>query len=176
MQADKSGDKPLKLPIIVLHRQGGYQVTNFNKKPMTYDGLTLDSNLHKSIQLNAIPIQIEYQLDIYTKYLAEADVFAREFIFNFINFPSVPVIVPYNNQNIVHTSTVRVSGNVADNSDIPERMIPGQFTRLTLSLNIDDAYLWDVRSRNNIRIGDVGLKIYKDKLEDDYVREDLYFE
>ena len=55
-------------------------------------------------------------------------------------------------------------------------MIPGQFTRLTLSLNIDDAYLWDVRSRNNIRIGDVGLKIYKDKLEDDYVREDLYFE
>ena len=93
--------------------------------------------------------------------------FARELIFNFINFPAVPIIVPYNNQNIVHTSTVRVSGNVADNSDIPERMIPGQFTRLTLSLNIDDAYLWDVRSRNNVRIGDVGLKIYKDKLEDD---------
>lgn len=176
MQADTSGDKSIKLPIVVLRRSGGYQITNFNKRPLTYDGLTLDATESRSIQLNAIPIRIDYQLDIYAKYLEEADIYAREFVFNFINFPTVPVTIPYNNQSIIHNSTVRISDVIEDNSDIPERMVPGQFTRLTLSLNIDDAYLWDVRARNTVKIGNCGLYIYKDELSDDYVKEDLYFE
>ena len=36
-----------------------------------------------------------------------------------------------------------------DNSEIPERLVQGQFTRLTLNLSIDDAYLWDFRVRDN---------------------------
>ena len=35
-----------------------------------------------SIPINVIPIQIGYQIDIYTKGIAEADEYIRNFVFN----------------------------------------------------------------------------------------------
>jgi hypothetical protein len=146
--ADKTNDAPLKLPIISLRRPGGFTVLNTNKKPMTFDGLTLEANHEVAKQLNAIPIGISYQLDIYTRYFEEADQYARNIVFNIINYPKVDVIIPYNNEDYVHHSNIRMNPEVEDNSDIPERLIPGQFTRLSLKIDIDDAYLWDVRYRD----------------------------
>lgn len=40
-----------------------------------------------------------------------------------------------------------MSPEVQDTSNIPQRMTIGQFTRLTLNLVIDDAYLFDPRVR-----------------------------
>ena len=56
--------------------------------------------------------------------------------------------------HIVHDSSIYLAGEVLDNSDIPERLIAGQFTRLTLKLGINDAYIFDVRTRDNIFIDD----------------------
>jgi hypothetical protein len=36
-------------------------------------------------------------------------------------------------------------------------MVPGLFTRLTLSLNIDDAYLWDIRNRGDTEMSLDGI-------------------
>ena len=102
--------------------------------------------------MNAIPVSIQYQLDVYTRYFEEADEYMRNIVFNIINFPKLTIRIPYQDEQREHDANVRLLSEVEDNSDIPERLIPGQFTRLSLSLYIDDAYLWDVRTRNNLAI------------------------
>lgn len=151
--ADENGDKPIHLPIVCLRRNAGFRIQNINKQPKTFDGFSLVSVAGgRTKQLNNVPIEIEYQLDIYTRYLYEADEYARNFIFNIINFNHLEVEIPYNDSKIVHSATIRVGEDIVDNSDIPERFVAGQFTRLTLSIVIDDAYLWDVKYRDNYTI------------------------
>ena len=99
-----------------------------------------------------MPISINYQIDIYTRYFAEADEYVRNFIFNIINYPTLNVSIPYNGIDYIHTSNIRMSGTVSDNSDISERLIEGQFTRFTISLVVDDAYLWSVPMRSNLKV------------------------
>ena len=91
-------------------------------------------------------------LDIYTKYFAEADEYARNFIFNFINYPKLSIEIPYNNAKVVHDSTVLVESTISDSSDIPERLISGQFTRFTIRLTVDDAWLFSVPFMDNWKI------------------------
>lgn len=151
--ADENGDNPIHLPLICLRRNAGFRIQNINKQPKSFDGFSLISvEGGKTKQINNVPVEIEYQLDIYTRYLDEADEFARNFIFNIINFNKLEIEIPYNDSKIVHNATIRVGEDVIDNSDIPERLSVGQFTRLTLSIRIDDAYLWDVKYRDNYTI------------------------
>ena len=149
---DINDDKPLKVPIIALRRLTPVKILSTNKKPLTYDGWRKNNNGEKGDQLNAIPIEINYQLDIYTRYMAEADEYIRNFIFQIINHPKLSIEIPYNNAKIMHDSNIRLSENIDDNSGIPERLIEGQFTRLTLSINIDDAYLFDYRIKDNWKV------------------------
>lgn len=150
--ADESKDNPIQLPLLSISRVGGYDILNSNKKRSTYDGMMYDSTLEKSVTLNAIPINISYQIDIMTRYLKEADAFMRNLIFNVINFPMLKVIIPYNGRNIEHNASIRIITDVMDNSSA-NRLNIGQFSRLSLGISIDDAYLWDTRIRDNISIG-----------------------
>ena len=153
--ADGNNDKPIKLPILCLRRKPGINVINTNKKPLTFDGLRLEANKDSVLQLNAIPIDISYQLDIYTRYLKEADEFMRNLTFNIINYPKLTVTIPYNDVNFEHNGIIRMSETVDDNSNVPERLINGQFTRFTFNINIDDAYIWNIKARNTIHISNV---------------------
>ena len=150
MIADKQNDKPIELPMLVLTRPGGYTILDqgLAKHPLSYDGATLDANREKACQLNAIPINIPYQLDIYARYFEQADEYTRNLVFNIINYPKLSVTIPYNGRNYIHDSNIRLSGSIEDNSDIPQRLVAGQFTRMTMELYVDDAYLWDVRYRD----------------------------
>lgn len=173
--ADETDDKPLQLPIISLTRRGGYTLANPNKRVQTYDGITKSADMKKSRQINAIPIEISYQLDIYTRYLKEADSYTRDLVFNIVNHPTFKVVVPYMGANIEHNANMILSPDIADNSDIPERLITGQFSRMSLFFTIEDAYLWDIRDRNNVRIGnndvtegDSGLSVDIRRDDEDY--------
>lgn len=146
--ADNSNDKPIKLPLIALRRVGGFSILNTGKRPLSFDGATLDANYEKASQLNGIPISIPYQLDVYTRYQNEADEYIRNLVFNIINYPKLDIVIPYNNENYTHHSNIRLAGEVEDNSDIPERLISGQFVRYSMRIDIDDAYLFDVRYRD----------------------------
>lgn len=160
-RADINNDKPIDLPLITLRRGRDLQILSTNKKPLTFDGITLNANTKRSDMLNAIPIHINYQIDIYTRYFAEGDEYLRNFIFNIINFSKLDIHIPYNNSSIEHTSTIRLEQTVSDNSDIAERLIPGQFCRFTIPIYIDDAYLFDYKFRPNYSIevsGEIGLK------------------
>ena len=157
--ADTNNDKPIELPLIALRRPGGYTIQSKYKQPRSFMGHTMARTDAVGAKLNAIPIGITYQLDIYTRYLEEADEYARNIVFNIINYPKLEVEIPYEDMGFTHISNIRLTTEVEDNSDIPERLIPGQFTRLTIGFDIDDAYLWDVRIRDNLSIVEGQLHI-----------------
>lgn len=146
--ADTHQDNPVELPLIVLSRSGGYSVLDTAKRVLSFDGKQINLGDTRSCQLNAIPISIPYQLDIYTRYFEEADEFSRNLVFNIINYPKLDVVIPYEGRNYHHDSNIRMTPEVEDNSDIPERLISGQFTRNTIHLTVDDAYLFDIRYRD----------------------------
>ena len=149
LRADQLDDKPFTLPLIAISRDNDFEIVSTAKKPITYDGGHLAANCEKSELLNGIQIRLSYQLDIYCKYFAEADEYTRNFIFNIINYPNLHIEIPYNNTNLVHDSTLMLDSTVSDNSDIPERLISGQFTRMSIKMTIDDAYLFSVPFMKN---------------------------
>ena len=153
MIADTTGDKPLTLPIISISRSSGYEILNMNKRVLTYDGLMTESNMKHSISLNAIPINILYQVDVWTRFQKEADEYMRNLIFNIINYPTLQIDIPYNKANLVHNSSIRLVSSVVDSSS-SSKLVPHQFTKLSIGISIDDAYLWDARVRNNLMLID----------------------
>ena len=166
LKSDLENDKPLTLPFIAISRDSNIEIVNTNKQALTYDGAHLEVDEEKSKQLNAIPIKISYQLDVYTKYFEEADEYIRNFVFNLINYPKLSIEIPYNNSNILHNSNIQLESTIADNSDIPERLIAGQFTRMSLKFNIDDAYLFSVPFMKNWKIveGDIRINDTKETI------------
>ena len=171
--ADTKKDKPIELPIITIVRPGGYQIINTNKRPLTYDGrhVTTNENGERyTLQLNGIPIQLEYQINVYARKYREADAYMRELVFNLINYPELQITIPYHGSNIVHNCSIEISSTVEDNSAIPERMVVGQFTRLSLSISLVDAYLWDTRLKPYLTL-EGGLVIVSS--DTDVVTEDL---
>lgn len=152
---DEKKDKELTLPLIALSRPGGFQIEDKYKQPKSYNGLTFAQNAQQGAKVNIIRISIPYQIDVYTRYQEEADEYIRNIVFNIINYPKVQVQLPYEKLESVHDSNIRLASEVEDNSDIPERLAPGQFTRYTLQINIDDAYLFDVRLKDNLSISEI---------------------
>ena len=169
--SDKSNDRPLQLPIIALSRGGGFRIDSKYKQPRSYNGSKMVQLADAGVRLNAIPITIDYQIDIYTRHLEEADEYVRNFIFNIINYPKLQIEIPYESCGFVHDANIRLSSDVSDNSDIPERLVPGEFTRLTLGIDISDAYLFDVRVKDNLSIVEGQLHI----VENDTVDKELLF-
>ena len=116
--------------------------------------------------IRAIPISISYQLDVYARYAKEADLLMRNLVFNIINYPAFTITIP--KANLAHTARLVLGDTISDNSDIPERFIEGNMTRLTASLTVDNARLWDTRQLRNAKIEVILDDIY----EPEY---DIYF-
>jgi len=166
-KADDSKDKPIDLPIIALSRNTDFNIDTNIKTPMSYDGLKIglanakDGRLldpatakhaEYSIQMNVIPVTVEYKLDIYTKKYEEGDEYLRNFLFKLINNPKIIIEIPYNNLAIQHTANLRVLSTVSDTSDIAERLFTGQFTRWTISIELQDGFLFSIPYRKNWRM------------------------
>ena len=96
IELDETADEPIKLPLIALSRDNTVDIKQRTMTPMSFDGLMLDSNGKKTLQLDAIPISLSYQLDIYARRVEEADALMREFAFKLINNPQIIIELPYN--------------------------------------------------------------------------------
>lgn len=157
---DLSEDAPIKLPIVVVSHRGGYTIDNPNKTPLTFDAkiISRDKETRVVAQLNAVPITIPYQLDVYTKYQKDTSEYIRNFVFNIVNYPVFKVVVPYGGMDYSHNAKMRLANVIEDNSDIPERLIKGQFSRMSLQIDVDDAYLWDVKKREPVSISFDGIR------------------
>lgn len=144
VRADQKNDEPLKLPLIAISRDPTLNVDVTTKRPLTCDGLVVAKDMQRSVKLDAIPILINYQIDIYTRRYDEGDEYVRNFIFNFVNHPKMKILIPYNGSNIEHICYTRLNSSVTDNSDVSEKLFPDQFTRWTIQVEIHDAYLFSV--------------------------------
>ena len=149
-----NNDKPLQLPLISIARGRDITITQTAKRQMSNAGKIFNSDGNISDDLNSIPISILYQINIYTRYLTEADEYVRNFVFNIINHPQITVKIPYNGCPLSYSSFITIEDTISDNSDIPERLISGQFTRMTLNIRLNDAYLFSYNRRNVIHIDD----------------------
>jgi hypothetical protein len=149
---DQNNDQSIKLPLIALSRDPVIQIKETTKQALTYMGFKRDANSNGALHLNAVPIRLTYQLDIYTRYYEEAEEYVRNFVFNIINHPKLTINVPYNGYNEIKNANLTLDSNINDNSDISERLIQGQFTRKTLTIIIEDAYLWDVKIKDTVTI------------------------
>lgn len=172
---DQNNDTPIKLPLIALSRPGGFVINDKYKQPKSYNGVKVAQTAERAARLNAIQIAIPYQIDIYTRYQQEADEYIRNIVFNIINYPVVSVEIPYYDLGISHVSNIRLSSDVEDNSDVPEQLIKDQFKRYTLNIVIDDAYLFDVRIKDNLRIVEGQLHIIDDPAKDTVADKELIF-
>ena len=157
IRADNNNDEPFKLPAITLSRNG-YTINNQNKRPMSYDGVRIYADEEKVKQINAIPITLEYSIDVYTRFYEEADSYMREIIFNVINYPQVSIKIPYLGFNTVHDSNIRISSNIISDNNVGITNYRDQLCNLKLQINIDDAYLWDSRIKQTISM-DGGLNV-----------------
>lgn len=166
IKADEKNDKPLSLPIISVSRDTTFTLKVNTGRSLSRDGYKVSAikegaqtpDNPKVMQLNAIPIELNYQIDIYTYFFKEADAYLREIIFNLINSPKMEIEIPYNNAHIKQVCNLRVSPTITDNSDIQQN-IQGQFTRFTIQLRIDDAYLYSVPINTAAKIEDVGFYV-----------------
>lgn len=160
LTASDTKDQPFKLPIIAISRSNDIELLSTVKSPKSYDGLRIiDNKVEASkkaddepagvFQFNVIPIKLEYQLDIYTKTYEECDEYVRNFLFKLINNPVIKIVIPYNDSNIEHIANIRVLSTVSDTSDIGERIFSGQFTRYSIQLELQDAFLFSIPYRNN---------------------------
>ena len=170
--ADKNNDQQLKFPLVCLRRLPGYRLNLTGKKPLSFDGIKKESSILRGKVINAIPITINYQLDVYTRYFNEADDYMRNFIFNIINYPKLEVEIKYNDADIRHVANILPGQDVLDNSgSTQERLSPGQFTRLSFAFSLDDAYLWDIRVKDNKFIDPDGQLHVIDKATDEVIIE-----
>lgn len=129
MRANQNNDEPLTLPLIAISRNNEIEITNTSKRMLTYDGIMLKANEDKTLQIDGIPMTLNYQIDIYTRHMNEADEYMINFVFSIINHPKIKVQLPYNNIDYEHYSYMRILSTIEDNSDIPQKLFPNQFTR-----------------------------------------------
>ena len=147
MRADIGEDKPIGLPLIALSRNKEIKILNTQKQPKTFSGYILQASKKTTMTINVIPIELSYQLDIYTRKMEEADEYIRNFVFNFINYPKVKIGLPYNNVWVEHESNLWIEDSIMDNSDIQEHLFADQFYRFSIRLYVDDAYLFSIPSK-----------------------------
>ncbi len=159
ISSEDKKEKPLTMPLFALSRSNDFTILSTIKTSKSFDGLILEKNERVSTQLNVIPISTTYQLDIYTKEYATGLNYVRELLFKLINNPKIVIGIPYNGVNIQHVANLRVLDTVSDTSDIAEHIFPGQFTRWSIQLELQDGFLFNVPYRDNWIIGGVDLEV-----------------
>ena len=171
ISADIENDRGITLPLIAISRDTNITIGHTQRRPLSFDGKLIESDGKHSLQINTIPISLNYQLDIYTERYDEGDEYLRNFLFNLINFPTFYVDIPYNNQHFKHIATIKIENQVEDTSNISQRLFPGQFTRWTIRFTVDDAYLFSIPFVDNVHINDVVLDV---KMDEDKEIEPVY--
>ena len=131
----------IKMPMISLLRTGTSILPS--QHPMRFGGAVSDVDVEENTYetIRAIPIQINYLIDVWTKHREENDNIIRELIFYYMTHPTLQIDIPYG-VDLKHNFNIFFDSNIEDNSDIVDQPNHGEYFRQTLSIYTDDAYLW----------------------------------
>lgn len=144
-----SGDKKIKLPLVALSRNPQIEMLLSTKNLRSFNGIKLAATEAQTLLMNIIPVKVMYQLDIYTKTYDQGDQLLRNFVFKLVNNPKFVVTVPYNGADIQHTANLRLLPNLSDTSQIAQRTFVGQFTRWSIQLELQDAFMFNLPYKAN---------------------------
>lgn len=139
----------VKFPLISTMRQGfsirGNQV-NHNAKMV--GSFAKRDGKNNNIYAQALPIRIEYQIDIFTVDKETCDDIARELAFFFYQKPTLQAHFDYG-LDFDHNFNMFLNDDVVDNSDTVEHINNGVMFRYTMTFYVDDAMLF--RSKKQIQ-------------------------
>ncbi len=144
-------ENELSLQLKELYRDrsmGTISEKEFNERYKTLKNLIDNSS---QAMLNAIPITISYDIDIYTRYQRENDLYVRNLIFNIINYSTLQVEFTYNGVSMRTNANLILEENV-ENTSSSISIFADQICRQTLSVRIEDAYLWDIRVKGVVSL------------------------
>lgn len=164
IEASEARKENLTLPMIALSRDTTIEIMQPTMTPKSMNGLLLDATQSAKLNLNDVPIAINYQLDIYTARYDEGDDLLREFIIKLMHNNQVVVEFPYNDQKFKHVSTITLNPQVEDTSNISEKLFPDQFTRWSIRFSINDAHLFSLPYTSNPSIENVSLSVADNKV------------
>ena len=167
----------IQFPIISITRLG-WSLVNFSNDFQNNSGLLYGymddekTNRKKQVRLQAIPINIDYQIDIWTQNRIDNDILARELVWYYYQNPQMQVKIPHG-LNVNHVFNVFFELDVTDNSDISEHNSRGRYYRQTFGLTVDDAYLWKSSVKNVPIIDSIKYSIYDGKIDESmFIDED----
>lgn len=148
------------LPLISIERIN-YTLLENRSHAMKFRGSTVSYNSENDMltSMQAIPIRINYTLNVWTRHLQECDDIVRELIWYLSTHPTMEVNIPYG-LNIQHNFNVQLDNEIENNSDITEHINRGEYFRQTISFYTDDAYLWKSKSGYPARIGSISYEAY----------------
>ena len=155
--ANDSKHERLTLPLIALSRNNDITLDLNIKNSKSYDGYRLSQDESGTSLLNTIPVKLMYQMDIFAKKVSDAEDYVREYLFKIINNPTVKIGVPNASTNasddyLYFTANMRVLDTVSDTSSIPQRLFTGQFSRWTIQIELQDAYLFNIPYKQNWKL------------------------
>ena len=140
--ANDNNDKPLKLPFIALSRNNDIELLSNTKCLKSFNGLIVGQEQTASVQMNVIPIRVEYQLDIYTKTYEEGDEYLRNFLFKLINCSSLSSksILLFKLSNPLIAFHSKNSIKVSEKGTISAHVEEGKVPNLVIHVDKMDAF------------------------------------
>lgn len=160
----------LTLPIISITRTS-WAINDNRSHPMKFTGSEVGNYVdeesgiiyYKGVRM--MPININYQVDVFTDTRKENDLIMRELIFYLSTHPTLLVKIPYG-LDIEHVFNLILDDTIEDNSDIAEHSNRGRYFRQTIGMYIDNAYLWKSYDEAQIDM-DFTFELYSPEIKDE---------
>lgn len=154
-----SNDDPT-MPAVSLYRSG-YSLSTLNRNIVMYrkGRFSKDSETSKLYFTQALPITINYQVDVWTRTREQNDEFVRELLWYFTLFPEHRIQLEYEQYKKDIGFHVFLGEQIVDNSEINEFENRGQYYRSTFEIVVDEAQIFMVKTTDYNKIK-VTLKSY----------------
>lgn len=165
----------IQFPIISITRTG-WSIKDFSQEAQNNAGVLMgymdedEDGRVKQVRLQAIPIQINYQVDIWTQSRIDNDIIARELIWFYWQRPQMLVKIPHG-LDTTHVFNVAFELDITDNSDIAEHNSRGRYYRQTLGMYVDDGYLWRSSVTNVPIVAEAKYAIFDGEINDSMILE-----
>lgn len=160
----------LRLPIINITRTN-WSINNNRNHAMKFTGAPVDTRVDEETGVvyikgvRMMPININYQVDVFTDTRKENDLIMRELIFYLSTNTSLLVDIPYG-LNIQHIFNLILDDTIEDNSDIAAHPNRGRYFRQTIGMYIDNAYLWKSYDEAQTEL-DFTFEMYSPEIKDE---------
>lgn len=141
-KSNNKGDDPI-FPGVSLYRPS-YSLSTLGKTMSGYrvGRQEYSETLNQIISTRALPISINYQIDVYTRYREQNDELTKELLWFFSLYPLHKLTLTFDDYEKTIEFNVFLGDEITDNSEINEFENKGQYYRSSFYLTVDSAQLF----------------------------------